>query len=50
MFDNKLKTPFIALISAVALMASAPAFAQNATPATPAASTGRSAEEVESLA
>lgn len=39
MFDNKLKTPFIALISAVALMASAPAFAQNATPATPAAST-----------
>ena len=30
MFDNKLKTPFIALIGAVALMASAPAFAQDA--------------------
>lgn len=33
MFDNKLKTPFIALVGAVALMASAPAFAQNAAPA-----------------
>ena len=33
MFDNKLKTPFIALIGAVALLASAPAFAQNAAPA-----------------
>ncbi len=30
MLDNKLKTPFIALIGAVALMASAPAFAQDA--------------------
>src|ERR1700761_6200192 len=30
MFDNKLKTPFIALVGAVALMASAPAFAQTA--------------------
>ncbi|MDE2488046.1 MAG: MotA/TolQ/ExbB proton channel family protein [Alphaproteobacteria bacterium] len=38
MLDNKLKTPFIALIGAVALMASAPAFAQNAAPAAPAAS------------
>jgi biopolymer transport protein ExbB len=38
MFDNKLKTPFIALIGAVALMASAPAFAQTAAaPAAPAA-------------
>src|SRR3954465_7293888 len=37
MFDNKLKTPFIALIGAVALLASAPAFAQNAAPAAPAA-------------
>jgi biopolymer transport protein ExbB len=38
MFDNKLKTPFIALVGAVALMASAPAFAQNAAaPAAPAA-------------
>ena len=38
MFDNKLKTPFIALIGAVALMASAPAFAQDAAaPAAPAA-------------
>jgi biopolymer transport protein ExbB len=35
MFDNKLKTPFIALIGAMALMASAPAFAQ--APAAPAA-------------
>src|ERR1700761_9857756 len=33
MFDNKLKTPFIALIGAVALLASAPAFAQHAAPA-----------------
>ena len=33
MFDNKLKTPFIALVGAVALMASAPAFAQTAAPA-----------------
>ena len=37
MLDNKLKTPFIALVGAIALMASAPAFAQNATPAAPAA-------------
>ena len=36
MFDNKLKTPFIALVGAVALMASVPAFAQNAAPAAPA--------------
>jgi biopolymer transport protein ExbB len=34
MLDNKLKTPFIALFGAVALMASAPAFAQ--APAAPA--------------
>ena len=33
MFDNKLKTPFIALVGAVALMASVPAFAQTAAPA-----------------
>ena len=38
MLDNKRKTPFIALIGAVALMASAPAFAQDAAaPAAPAA-------------
>jgi biopolymer transport protein ExbB len=37
MLDNKLKAPFIALVGAVALMASAPAFAQNAAPAAPAA-------------
>ncbi|WP_374658540.1 MotA/TolQ/ExbB proton channel family protein, partial [Phenylobacterium sp.] len=38
MLDNKRKTPFIALIGAVALMASAPAFAQEAAaPAAPAA-------------
>jgi biopolymer transport protein ExbB len=36
MFDNKLKTPFIALVGAVALMASVPAFAQTAAPAAPA--------------
>ena len=30
MLDNKRKTPFIALVGALALMASAPAFAQNA--------------------
>lgn len=33
MIDNKLKTPFIALFGAVALMASAPAFAQAPAPA-----------------
>jgi biopolymer transport protein ExbB len=38
MLDNKRKTPFIALLGAMALMASAPAFAQNAAaPAAPAA-------------
>ena len=37
MFDNKLKTPFIALLGAMALLASAPAFAQTAAPAAPAA-------------
>jgi biopolymer transport protein ExbB len=37
MFDNKLKTPFIALVGAIALMTSVPAFAQNAAPAAPAA-------------
>jgi len=33
MFDNKLKTPLIALLGAMALAVSAPAFAQNAAPA-----------------
>jgi len=38
MLDNKRKTPFLALLGAVALMASAPAFAQDAAaPAAPAA-------------
>lgn len=37
MIDNKLKTPFIALLGAVALMASAPAFAQAPAPAPEAA-------------
>jgi biopolymer transport protein ExbB len=37
MFDNKLKTPFIALVGAIALAVSAPAFAQNAPAAPPAA-------------
>jgi biopolymer transport protein ExbB len=37
MLDNKRKTPFIALLGAMALMASAPAFAQNPAPPAPAA-------------
>lgn len=37
MLDNKIKTPFIALVGAIALMSSAPAFAQNAAPAGAAA-------------
>jgi len=37
MLDNKLKITFSALVGAVALMASAPAFAQDAAPAAPAA-------------
>ena len=37
MIDNKFKTPFIALLGAVALMASAPAFAQAPAPAAEAA-------------
>ena len=37
MLDNKRKTPFIALLGAMALMASAPAFAQDPAPAAPAA-------------
>lgn len=44
MLDNKLRTPFIALIGAIALAASAPAFAQNAPPAAaPAAATSTAA-------
>jgi biopolymer transport protein ExbB len=42
MLDNKRKTPFIALLGAMALMASAPAFAQNA-PAEPAAASAPAA-------
>jgi len=37
MLDNRIKTPFIALVGALALMASVPAFAQEAAPAAPAA-------------
>jgi biopolymer transport protein ExbB len=45
MFDNKLKTPFIALVGAMALMASAPAFAQDAAaPAAPAAAAAPAAD------
>ena len=44
MLDNKLKTPFIALVGALALMASAPAFAQSAPAAAPAASGGAKEE------
>jgi biopolymer transport protein ExbB len=43
MFDNHRKTPFIALIGAVALMASAPAFAQTAAPAASSAAAESSA-------
>jgi biopolymer transport protein ExbB len=43
MFDNKLKTPFIALLGAVALMASAPTFAQSA-PAPAAAAAAPAAD------
>jgi len=43
MLDNKLKTPFIALIGAIALAVSAPAFAQNAPPAAPAAANSTAA-------
>ena len=43
MLDNKLKTPFIALVGALALMASAPAFAQSAPAAAPAASSAPAA-------
>ena len=43
MFDNKLKTPFIALVGALALMTSVPAFAQNAAPAPAADATAASA-------
>jgi biopolymer transport protein ExbB len=37
MLDNKRKTPFIAVLGALALMTSAPAFAQTAPPAAPGA-------------
>ena len=43
MLDNKLKNPFIALIGAIALAVSAPAFAQNAPPAAPAAANSTAA-------
>ena len=51
MLDNKRKTPFIALIGAVALMASAPAFAQEAAaPAAPAAADAAAAPAVDPAA
>lgn len=51
MLDNKLKTPFIALVGAIALMASAPAFAQNAAPApAPAAAAAPAAAGAEAPA
>ena len=43
MFDTPRKTPFIALIGALALMASAPAFAQTAVSSAPAASAATAA-------
>ena len=51
MLDNKRKTPFIALIGAVALMASAPAFAQDAAaPAAPAAADAAAAPAADAAA
>ncbi|HMO43220.1 MAG TPA: MotA/TolQ/ExbB proton channel family protein, partial [Phenylobacterium sp.] len=44
MLDNKRKTPFIALIGAAALVMSAPAFAQDAAPADPAAAEATTTE------
>ena len=48
MLDNKRKTPFIALLGAVALMASAPAFAQDA--AAPAAADAAAAPAADAAA
>jgi biopolymer transport protein ExbB len=45
MLDNKRTTPFIALFGALALMTSAPAFAQDAAPAAPAADAAAPAAE-----
>lgn len=51
MLDNKRKTPFIALLGAVALMASAPAFAQEAAaPAAPAAADAAAAPAADAAA
>ncbi|WP_312166825.1 tonB-system energizer ExbB [Phenylobacterium sp.] len=50
MLDNKRKTPFIALIGAVALMASAPAFAQEAAPAAPAVADAAAAPAADAAA
>lgn len=51
MLDNKRKTPFIALLGAVALMASAPAFAQDAAaPAAPAAADAAAAPAADAAA
>ncbi|MDP3854419.1 MotA/TolQ/ExbB proton channel family protein [Phenylobacterium sp.] len=50
MLDNKRLTPFIALIGAVALMASVPAFAQEAAPAAPAADAAAAAPAADAAA
>jgi biopolymer transport protein ExbB len=50
MSDNKLKTPIIALIGALALMVSAPAFAQSAAPAADSTAAAASAAPVDSSA
>jgi biopolymer transport protein ExbB len=50
MLDNKRKTPFIALLGAVALMASVPAFAQEAAPAAPAAADAAAAPAADAAA
>ena len=44
MFDNKRTTPIIAMIGAVALLASTPVFAQSAAPTAPAASSAAPAD------
>jgi len=51
MLDNKRKTPFIALVGALALMASAPAFAQDAAaPTAPAAADAAAAPAADATA
>ena len=50
MLDNKRTTPLIAIIGAIALMTSAPAFAQDAAPAAPAAAESAAAPAADAAA